>query len=138
MDDASINAIDDEWGWALIRLGKRLPAERLIKVACACAGRSDNDDADKEMVEELGELGEYIVDQLLMLLSQNSENDQSDRNNEESENHDEDDDHEGIAHAVIEALLELDHYASVDVLQTFLQHTDETVRDGARKALAKL
>ncbi len=66
-DDARVDSRDAEWGRALLRQGKILPAEQLIKIACVCAGYIE-DYNDQDMVERLGALGEYIVDALLAKL----------------------------------------------------------------------
>jgi HEAT repeat protein len=67
-DDASVDSRDAEWGREALHLGKRLPAEQLITIACACTGFIEDYD-DQDMVETLGALGSYIVDALLARLS---------------------------------------------------------------------
>ncbi|MEO7021518.1 MAG: HEAT repeat domain-containing protein [Ktedonobacteraceae bacterium] len=133
----------NEAGEALAAVGQYVPFEVFFTMLRFPKGFSH-----EYAIIGIGKQKERVpVDRLLTLLSLNRENDErvehgnGEKSHDEGENNedrDEDEEYQYIAEHAINALLELDEYASVDVLNRFLQHEDERVREGARKALAEL
>lgn len=101
--------------------------------------QSPNEFVNEHALLGLGKQKERVpVDQLLALLPCDS--DPPEKSDEEHGEPDqaEDEDEQEMTSLLVNALLELEAYASIDVLRGFLQHENERVRAGAQKALAEL
>jgi HEAT repeat protein len=117
---------------ALVRLSQHVPFE----VFFALLTDQDNDIRDGAAIG-LGKQKERVqLEKLLTLFSLHI--DQNDEHDEDDEDDEERIDHKGIAQAVIEVLIELGEYASIEKIEVFLQHEDEEVRAGARRVLVEL
>ena len=128
--------LSDSAGKALAMAGQYVPFEVFFTML-----RFPNRSSEENAIIGISRQKKRVpIDRLLTLLSPNKKKTENESNEEEERDNDDEDEWNDkyIAMLVIDTLLELDEYASVNVLEMFLQHEDERVRQGASKALAEL
>ncbi|HEU5374334.1 MAG TPA: HEAT repeat domain-containing protein [Ktedonobacteraceae bacterium] len=121
---------------ALVEASQHVPIEVFLTMLC-----SPNDLIRENAIVGIGKERERVpIDQLLRLLSlnMNNENPPEEQCEEEADESEEEEGRRGIVRAIIEALTELDEHSSIQQMKMSLQHEDEQVCRGARRALAEL
>ncbi|HEU5378252.1 MAG TPA: HEAT repeat domain-containing protein [Ktedonobacteraceae bacterium] len=126
--------LSDEVGEALANLGEYVPFEVFFTML-----RSPNQCVNEHALLGLGKQKERVpVDRLLTLLPCKGDTPERSRNEQGEPDQEEDEDEQYMIQLIINALLELEEYASPDILQDLLHHENGQVCISAQRALAEL